>query len=169
VNVSMMIIRPPQRGQASDVVGAVATGKQPIVTNAVEALGEDVHQKAPDELARGERHRLPAIRPVEAIVLPAKGDATVVGGDQPPVGDGDAVVNGPDRSRAGVRGPAARVRRTGRYPTLANCYSVDARAAMATPGANASCVRSISSKVRPLGSNPNAQNPITPRIYHAAK
>src|SRR5262249_21694428 len=31
------------------------------------------------------------------------------------------------------------------------------------------CVLSISSKVRPLGSNPNAQNPITPRIYHAAK
>src|SRR5262245_56572628 len=31
------------------------------------------------------------------------------------------------------------------------------------------CALSISSKVRPLGSNPNAQNPITPRIYHAAK
>ena len=53
--------------------------------------------------------------------------------------------------------------------TKSDRYSADARAAVATAGANASCVRSISSKVRPLGSKPNAQNPITPRIYHAAK
>jgi len=38
-----------------------------------------------------ERHRLPAIGAVQAIVLPAEGDATIVGGDQPLVGDGDAM------------------------------------------------------------------------------
>ena len=57
--------------EASDVVGAVAIGKQPIVTNAVEAFGENVHQKAPNELARGESHCLPAIGSIEPVVLPA--------------------------------------------------------------------------------------------------
>jgi hypothetical protein len=36
--------------KASDVGDAVAVGKQPIVTNAVEALREDVDQETADEL-----------------------------------------------------------------------------------------------------------------------
>src|SRR5215470_11858409 len=115
--VSMMIIRPPQRGQlaliigacfflglfdddwwnaqelakASDVGGAVAVGKQPIVTDAVETLGEDVQKEAANELMGVECHCLPAIGAIEAIVLPTEGDTTVVGREQPPVGDGDAM------------------------------------------------------------------------------
>jgi iron(III) transport system substrate-binding protein len=47
--------------QASDVGGAVSIGKQAIVTDAMEALGEDVDQETADELMGVERHRLPAI------------------------------------------------------------------------------------------------------------
>ena len=35
--------------------------------------------------------------------------------------------------------------------------------------AGAPCLSSMSSNVRPLGSNPNTQNPITPSRYHTAK
>ena len=38
-----------------------------------------------------ERHRLPALGPLDAVVLPAERHAAVVGGNQPPVRDGDAV------------------------------------------------------------------------------
>jgi hypothetical protein len=38
--------------EAGDVGGAVAVGKQPIVADAVEALGEDVHEEAADEQSR---------------------------------------------------------------------------------------------------------------------
>ena len=48
-------------------------------------------------------------------------------------------------------------------------YSAGARPSVTPAGAGVSCLSSISSNVRPLGSNPNTQNPITPRIYHAAK
>jgi hypothetical protein len=47
-----------------------------------------MHQEAADELV-GASHRLPATQPVDAVVLPAKGDDVGVGGDQPAVGDGD--------------------------------------------------------------------------------
>jgi hypothetical protein len=48
-------------------------------------------------------------------------------------------------------------------------YSAGARPSVTPAGAGASCLSSISSNVRPLGSNPNAQNPTTPRMYHTAK
>jgi hypothetical protein len=38
------------------------------VADAVEAPGQHVQEKAPDELARVKPHRLPAARPVDAIV-----------------------------------------------------------------------------------------------------
>jgi hypothetical protein len=58
--------------------------------------------------------------------------------------------------------------RVGKGGTLGGS-SADARAPVATAGAGAPCRLPISSKVRPLGSNPNVQKPITPSIYHAAK
>jgi len=77
--------------EASEVGHAAAIGKQSVVADAVEALGNDVHEEAANELMGVERHRLPAIRSIEPIVLPAEGDTTVVDRDQSPVGDGDAV------------------------------------------------------------------------------
>ena len=76
---------------ARDVGGAVAIGEQPVVADAMEALRQDVHQEAADELVRGERHRLVAGGAVGAIILVSEGDAVVVAGDQSAVGDGDAV------------------------------------------------------------------------------
>ncbi len=61
-----------------DVLGAVGVGKEPVVADAVEALGQHVHQETSDELVRVKPHRLPAIRAVEAIILPAERNRAVV-------------------------------------------------------------------------------------------
>ena len=61
------------------------------MANAVEALRQHVQQEAPYELVRRERHGLPTVRACNAIVLPAERDAAIVGGEEAPVGDGDAV------------------------------------------------------------------------------
>ena len=74
-----------------DVGGACAAGEQAVVTDAVEAPWQDVHQEPPDELVRRERHGFPAARTFDAIVLPAERHATVIGGDEPAVRDGDAM------------------------------------------------------------------------------
>src|SRR5262249_33992679 len=75
----------------SDIGGPVAVGKQAIVADAVEAVGEDMQEEAADELIGLERHRLPAIGSIEPIILPAESDATLIGSDPPPVRDGDAM------------------------------------------------------------------------------
>src|SRR5258708_10321637 len=67
---------------ACNVGRAVAIGEQAVVADAVEALGQHVHEEAADELVSCERHRLPLVWPVDAVVLPAEGDAGVVGRDQ---------------------------------------------------------------------------------------
>jgi hypothetical protein len=59
------------------------------VADAVEALRQDVDQEAADELAGGECHDLLAT--IGTIVLPSEGDTGAVAGDQPAVGDGDAM------------------------------------------------------------------------------
>src|SRR6266851_1757013 len=105
----MMIMRPPQHGHgcedglgsaasaqllslaSGDVVGARATGEQAIMADAVEATWQDVDQEAADELAGGQCHELLAIKTIGAIVLPSEGHAGAVAGDQPAVGDSDAV------------------------------------------------------------------------------
>ena len=63
---------------ARDVSFAAGAGEQPVVADAVEALGQDVEQKAPDELIGRERHRAIPRLPVAAVVLVAKGDAALV-------------------------------------------------------------------------------------------
>jgi hypothetical protein len=45
-----------------DVLGAVGGGKEPVVADTVEALGQNVQQEVPDELMRVKPHRLPAAR-----------------------------------------------------------------------------------------------------------
>jgi len=49
------------------------------VADAVEALGQHVQQKTPDELVWVKPHRLPAARSINAVVLPAERDAGVIG------------------------------------------------------------------------------------------
>src|SRR6516164_5613236 len=62
-----------------DAFGAVGGGKEPVVADAVEALGQHVQQEAPDELVRLEPHRLPAIGSADAIVLPTERNRLAVG------------------------------------------------------------------------------------------
>ena len=81
--------REQQFAGAGDVLGSLAAGEQAIVTNAVEACGQHMDQKAADELAGRKRHGLVTLRPFDPVVLPFEGDALVV--DQTPVGDGDPV------------------------------------------------------------------------------
>jgi hypothetical protein len=50
-----------------------------------------VDEEAADELAGGECHDLLTITTFGTIILPAEGDAGAVAGDQPAVGNGDAV------------------------------------------------------------------------------
>ena len=80
-----------QAAHPGDVVGARATGEQAIVADAVEALRQDVDQEAADELGGGECHDLLALATFGTIVLPSEGDTGVVAGNQPAVGNGDAV------------------------------------------------------------------------------
>ena len=119
--VSMMIMRPPQHGHGRgstrgssarcfgrlgllwarrhgeqlasvrNVCGSVAAGEQPIVSDAMEALRQHVDQEAPDELVGRQRHGLVAGGPLDPIVLVLEGDAVLVGGQQPAIGDRDAV------------------------------------------------------------------------------
>src|SRR5215472_13915996 len=49
-----------------DVGGAIAVGEQSIVADAVQALGQHVHQKAPNELVSCQRHGLIAQAPRSA-------------------------------------------------------------------------------------------------------
>jgi len=80
-----------ERAGRCDVLGAVRVGEEPIVADAVEAVRQHVQMKAADELVQVKPHCRPAVRPVDAIVLPAERDAGVVGCDEAAVGDGDTV------------------------------------------------------------------------------
>jgi hypothetical protein len=57
------------------------------LADAVKATGQDMDEKAPDELVRGQCHGLMAIALFGAIVFPFEGDTTLITGDQTAVGD----------------------------------------------------------------------------------
>jgi hypothetical protein len=79
-----------EKGAAEgELGGAVVIGHEAEVTDAMEAVGQRMKQKAANELAGLELHDLGAA--VVAIVFPSEGDLGVVEGDQAAVGDGDAV------------------------------------------------------------------------------
>ena len=73
--------------RSSQVLGAYFVGEQSIVTDAVKATGQDMQEKAPDELVRGQCHGLVAITFFGAIVLPLEGNTALITGDQTAVGD----------------------------------------------------------------------------------
>ena len=61
------------------------------MADSVEAMRQDVGEKAPDELIRCQGHGLVAGTALGAIVLPSEADTVAVEFDQPAVGNGDAV------------------------------------------------------------------------------
>src|ERR1700730_4014892 len=79
--------RRDQLADARDVAGAGLAGEEAVVADAVEALRQDVHQEAADELEGIERHLLVPLGAFEAVILPLEGDAPVVEGDQAAIGD----------------------------------------------------------------------------------
>src|SRR6266849_6136792 len=66
-------------------------GEQAVVTDAVKARWQDMHQEAADELVGIERHHPVSLPAFEAVILPFEGDALVIERDQAAVGDGDTV------------------------------------------------------------------------------
>ncbi len=61
------------------------------MANAVEAFRQHVDQEPADKLRGGKRHGLVAARSLDAIVLEREGHGFLIGRDEPPVGDGDAM------------------------------------------------------------------------------
>ena len=69
-----------QLASARDIGGAVfAVGEQPVVTDAMQALGQHMDQEAPDKLMRWQRHGLVPAGPLDPVILPLEGDAGLVG------------------------------------------------------------------------------------------
>jgi hypothetical protein len=64
---------------------------RPHMADAVEAAGQDVQEKAADELGGVDRHGPEPVAAFDAVVLPFEGDARVVEGDEPGVRDRDPV------------------------------------------------------------------------------
>ena len=62
---------------ALDVAGSNGAGKQAVVADAVEAAGQDVQEKAADELGRVERHGPEPVAAFDPVVLPPSGDCHV--------------------------------------------------------------------------------------------
>lgn len=72
----------------------MAVGEEPAVADAIEAAGEHVQQKAPDQLVGIERHDLCFV--AMATILPMKADATVFQAVEAGIGDGDTVGVAPE-------------------------------------------------------------------------
>ena len=98
-----------------EIGGATARGEQPEVANADEAFREHVQAEAPEEFVDVERQR-PDLTPV-SVVLPPKRDGVVGHGDEPVIGDGDAV--GVPREVVQHVGGAAKGRLRVDHPRLA--------------------------------------------------
>ena len=64
-------------------------GEQTVVTDAVEATGQDMQEKTPNELVGGQGQGLVTIRPFGPIVLPLEADTAFIAGNEPAVADGD--------------------------------------------------------------------------------
>src|SRR5262245_3975757 len=80
-----------QLASSNNVGGTIIFRKHPVVPDAVKALGQHVDEEAADELVGRKRHRLVAGTAVEPRVLIPEGDASLVGGSQPAIGDRCAV------------------------------------------------------------------------------
>ena len=92
-----------------DIVFAAGAGEEAVVTDAMEALRQNVEQEAANEFVGADRHGALAVCGVAAIVLVAERDTGIVERDEPMVRDGDAMgvsgQVGEHRLRPGERWP----------------------------------------------------------------
>ena len=72
-------------------VGAMTIGKQPVVTDTIEPVRQNMKQEAANELASGECHGLALCLSLLVVVLPAKADMLISEFDEPTVADGDTM------------------------------------------------------------------------------
>ena len=61
------------------------------MADAVKAFRQHVDQETADKLCRGERHGFGAARSLDTVILKREGHGFLIGRDEAPVGDGDAV------------------------------------------------------------------------------
>jgi len=80
-----------QPASQCNVVGPVAIGEEAVVTDAVKSVGQDVDQKAADELVGVERHQLVAGIGLGPVILPFERHALAIKGDEPAVGNSNPV------------------------------------------------------------------------------
>jgi hypothetical protein len=69
--------------------GATAVGEETEVADADKAAGQQVEKEAAQELIGGQRHE--SLSVAVSGVPPAEGDVALFEGDEPVVGDGDAM------------------------------------------------------------------------------
>ena len=74
-----------QLSGACDIGFADGTGEQSVMADAVEALWQDMKQKAPDELVGRQCHCAKPCPAGAAVILVAKGHAALIEADQPTV------------------------------------------------------------------------------------
>jgi phage tail tape-measure protein len=77
--------------RARDICLAGGAGEQSVVADAVETLGQNVQQEAADEFIGRQRDRAKPLPSGAAIILVAKGYATLIESEEATVGYGDAV------------------------------------------------------------------------------
>jgi hypothetical protein len=74
-----------QFSRTREIYFTATAGEQAVVADAVEALWEDMQEKAPDELVDGERHGALTVWAIAAVIFVAEGHARLIKGDQPAV------------------------------------------------------------------------------------
>ena len=93
-SLALGLLGTEQLAGACDVVGAGSLGEQAVVSDAVEALRQDMDEEATDELVCCERHHLVAIGAFDPIVLVLEADSAFVERDQDSEGGAYQVVSG---------------------------------------------------------------------------
>src|SRR6516162_6147100 len=91
VSFVLRFCRGEQLARSREVFRAGRLGQKPVVTNAMEALRQDVDEEAADELTCCERHNFVARLAVATTILVTEGDAGLVEGNQSAIGDGNTV------------------------------------------------------------------------------
>ena len=80
-----------QFARSRKIFRAGRLGQKSVVTNAMEALRQDVAEEAADKLTRCERHDFLVCSAARTIILVVERDAVLVERNQSAVGDGNTV------------------------------------------------------------------------------
>ena len=80
-----------QRAHLGDGIGAGGISEQPVVPDAMKAVGQDVKEEAAYELVRIERHDAVTGSSVAPVIFPFEADTLAIERDEAGIGDGDAM------------------------------------------------------------------------------